>query len=95
MARHRIRVIVGLVANLTITVPDELLGRARARAAREGRSVNSILRAELSRYVDDDAEVGEAWDEFLRRASRARGRSPSGGRQWRREDLQRPVRADR
>lgn len=81
------------MANLTITVPDDVLGRARARAAREGRSVNSILRAELARYVDDDAEVGDAWDEFLRIAKQAGGRSPAGARRWRREDLQRHTRA--
>lgn len=48
------------MVNLTITVPDDLLRRARARAAREGTSVNSVLRTSLMRYVDNDAEVGEA-----------------------------------
>lgn len=81
------------MANLTITVADELLHRARARAAREGTSVSRVLRASLSRYVDDDAEVGQAWDELLEVARRAGGRSPSGGRSWRREDLQRRRRA--
>jgi plasmid stability protein len=83
------------VANLTITVPDELLRRARARAAREGTSVNSVLRAGLAQYVDDDAEVGEAWDRYLDLARKAGGRSASGKRAWRRDDLQRPVRASR
>ena len=83
------------MANLTITVPDDLLARARVRAAREGRSLNSILRAELAHYVDDDAEVGQAWDEFLQVAKRAGGHSPPGSPRWRREDLQRSVRTSR
>ena len=79
------------VANLTITIPDDLLRRARERAAREGTSVNSLLRAELAHYVDDDAEVGQALDEFLRLASKSRGRS--SGKRWTREEIQRPARS--
>lgn len=79
------------MANLTITVPDDLLRRARARAAREGTSINSILRAELHHYVDDDADVADAWDRFLELARKSGARSPSGERDWHRDDLQRPV----
>ena len=81
------------MANLTITVPDDLLRRARVRAAREGTSVNSVLRTSLGCYVDDDAELGDAWDRFLDIASRAGGHSSSGGRSWHRDDLQRELRA--
>lgn len=77
------------MANLTITVPDDLLRRARARAAREGTSVNSILRTELTHYADDDLEVAQAWDRFLAVAEAAKGRSVDGRRQWHREELQR------
>jgi plasmid stability protein len=83
------------VSNVTITLPDDLLRRARVRAAREGTSVNSVLRAKLAGYVDDDAEAGEAWDEFLDIAARSGGRSPSGGRRWRRDELQRAVLSSR
>ncbi len=79
------------MANVTISVPDDLLRRARVRAAREGTSVNSVLRSSLAGYVDDDAETGRAWDEFLALAARAGGRSPSGGRRWRRDELQRDA----
>jgi plasmid stability protein len=79
------------VANLTITVPDDLLQRARARAAREGTSVSNVLRSSLKRYVDDEAEVGEAWDRFLDIAGRTGGHSSSGRRSWRRDDLQRAL----
>lgn len=77
------------MANLTITVPDDLLRRARVRAAREGTSLNSVLRMRLLQYVDDDAEVGVAWDQFLELAEGAGGHSPSGRRRWQRDDLQR------
>lgn len=83
------------MANLTITVPDDLLQRARVRAAREGTSISSVLRSSLKRYVDDEAEVGQAWDRFLDIARRAGGRSPTGGRSWRRDELQRVPRAGR
>jgi hypothetical protein len=77
------------MANLTLSVPDDLLRRARARAARDGTSVNRVLRGELARYVDDDAAVGDAWDQFLDLAEKHSGRSPAGRRTWRRDELQR------
>jgi hypothetical protein len=57
--------------------------------------VNSVLRARLAHYVDDDAEVGDAWDQFLALALDRPGRSPEGRRTWRRDDLQRAQRAVR
>jgi plasmid stability protein len=83
------------VANVTITLPDDLLRRARVQAARDGTSVNSVLRSKLADYLDDDAEAGHAWDEFLDIAARAGGRSPSGGRGWRRDELQRDALSNR
>lgn len=38
--------------NLTITVQDELLKRARMRALEENTSVNAVLRKFLESYVD-------------------------------------------
>lgn len=77
------------MANMTVAVPDELLQRARVRAAREGTSVSSVLRSGLAHSVDDQAEIAEAWDRFLRLATQAGGRSASEGRTWRRDELQR------
>ncbi|HET7386101.1 MAG TPA: hypothetical protein VFJ19_05475 [Nocardioidaceae bacterium] len=83
------------MANLTIAVPEELLRQARVRAAREGTSVNSVLRSGLAAYVDEDAEVGDAWDHFLEVAAQLGAASPPGGRRWRREELQRDVASSR
>lgn len=72
------------MANLTIAIDDDLLRRARVRAAEQGTSVNAVLRAELTRYVEEDQEL-DATDAFLRFARENSGRSE--GRGWKREDL--------
>lgn len=77
------------MANLTISVPDDLLQRARTRAAQQGTSVSKVLRGSLERFTDDDAEAALSWDTFLAIADAAGGASPSGKREWTREGLQR------
>lgn len=42
------------MANLTITVDEEVLKQARLRALKEGTSVNRVLRERLESYVEDD-----------------------------------------
>ena len=73
------------MANLTITVDEELLKRARLRALREGTSVNRLLRERLESYVEDERRRRKAIRDLLR-LSRA-ARSGSGGRRVRREDV--------
>lgn len=41
------------MTNLTITVDEETLRRARVRAIEEGSSVNAVLRDYLTRYADN------------------------------------------
>jgi plasmid stability protein len=77
------------VANLTITVDDQVLRRARVRAAEEGTSVNAVLRRELERYVGEDRAIAEAWDTFLRLTENLKVSSPAGGRTWTRGSIQR------
>ncbi|KXX66266.1 hypothetical protein [Marichromatium gracile] len=43
------------MANLTISVNDEVLKRARIRALKENRSVNAILSQYLEHYAQTDA----------------------------------------
>ena len=43
--------------NLTITIDDELLKRARIRALEHGTSVNALLRDYLTAYAGDDKEM--------------------------------------
>lgn len=72
--------------NLTITVDDELLRRARIRALSQGTSVNAVLREFLISYAGSDVETAAR----TRLAELARGSTASsgtGGRSWNREDL--------
>lgn len=73
------------MANLTITVDEELLKQARLRALREGTSVNRLLRERLESYVSDDRRRRKAIRELLRLSRSTR--SGSGGRWIRREDV--------
>lgn len=45
------------MTNLTITVDDEVLKRARIRALERGESVNQFLAQQLSEYAGLDAEI--------------------------------------
>lgn len=72
------------MANLTIAVEDEVLRRARIRAAEQETSVNAVLREALERYADAGAGH-RATEELLAFARETSGRSD--GRTWTREDL--------
>jgi plasmid stability protein len=74
------------MANLTLTVDDDLLRRARIRALECGTSVNAIVRD----YIESFAGEGEAergLREFVQSARSSPAGSGSDGRKWRREDL--------
>ncbi len=72
--------------NLTITIDDELLRRARIRALSQGTSVNAVLREFLTSYAGSDVEA-VARGRLAERARRSAASSGSGGRTWTREDL--------
>lgn len=69
------------MANLTITIDDELLKRARIRALEQDTSVNALLRDYLTAFAGVERD---ALEEVVRMAGRAR--SSSGGRKWKREE---------
>ncbi len=73
------------MSNLTITVDDQTLKRARMRALEEGTSVNAVLREYLEAYAGVSREQTEAARRVL--ASSRESTSGSGGRGWRREEL--------
>ncbi len=72
------------MVNLTITVDDDVLHRARIRAAEQRTSVNAVLREELERYAQGDA--GRAADAFIAFA-RANAGQHVPGKRWTRDDL--------
>jgi hypothetical protein len=80
------------MANLTITVDDEVLKQARIRALEQGTSVNALLNEHLIRYARIRSKQEEAVDSLLRLARQERpederSAEARGGRRWRREDL--------
>jgi hypothetical protein len=74
------------MANLTVTVDERVLRRARIRALEEGTSVNAVVGQYLERYAAADPSVA-ALAGFLDLAARLHGGSGPEGRTWRREDL--------
>ena len=72
--------------NLTITVDDELLRRARIRALSQGTSVNAVLREFLESYAGSDAEVA-ARSRLAELARSSTASSGPDGRSWRRGEL--------
>lgn len=74
------------MANLTITVDDATLRRARVKAVEQGTSVNAVLREELNRFAGDDSKNSIA-AEILAVADAIAGSSGPEGHNWSREDL--------
>jgi hypothetical protein len=73
------------MANLTITVDDEILRRARMRALEQGTSVNSLLRGYLESFAAASASWQRATEEILRLSTQAE--SARGDRRWTRDEL--------
>lgn len=76
------------MANLTISVDDVTLKRARLRAIHRDESVNAFLADALRRYADA-SDQSEPMSAVLAAASRSAYGSGPGGRQWTREDAHR------
>ena len=80
------------MANLTITVDDDVLRRARARALDQRTSVNAILSEHLARYARLREAQEAAVDQLLSLSERGtaddrRRAKRRGGRSWKRAEL--------
>jgi hypothetical protein len=73
------------MANLTITVSEEVLRDARLRALERGTSVNALLRDYLEAFAGTRSEQQQAIRRVIERA--ARSSSGSRGRRWARDEL--------
>jgi len=72
------------MANLTITIDDKLLKRARLRALEHNTSVNALLREYLEAFAGEESGMVVR----KRFAALARAASSGGkGRAWSRDDL--------
>ncbi len=74
------------MANLTLSVDDEILQKAREAALREHTSVNALVRDYLTRYVDARSRRLAALEAF--EAVAQRSQSSSVGT-WTRDELHR------
>jgi plasmid stability protein len=72
------------MANLTITIDDELLKRARVRAVERGTSVNALLREYLEAFAGSESR-SSAVQALLDLSKRVKSRR--GSRKWTRDQL--------
>lgn len=75
------------MANLTISVDDQVLRRARIRALQRNESVNRYLAETLERYADGGDE--DVAGELISIARRMSTGHVGDGRGWSREELHR------
>ncbi len=74
------------MVNLTLSVDDELLQRARMRALELHTTVNALVRDYLESFAGADP-TRQAISEFLNIADTVHASSGPKGRTWKREDL--------
>jgi hypothetical protein len=74
------------MANLTLSLDDDILQKAREAAVRERTSVNALVRDYLIHYVDAKSRRLGALDALDSVARRSRSRSV---RAWTRDELHR------
>lgn len=74
------------VANLTLSIDDDLLRTARIRALEQGTSVNAVVRAYLTSYAGRRT-AAHAVKAFLELADEVQASSGPAGRTWAREEL--------
>ena len=82
----RITGYTGSVANLTLTIADDVLRRARIRALEQDTSVNAVVRDYLERFAGA-SEAHEGLRNFLEATERTGAGSGPGGRSWTRDEL--------
>jgi len=74
------------MANVTLTVDDQVLKRARIRALENGTSVNALISDYLSRYAGQ-SQTARGLAGFSELAVKSTASSGPEGRTWRRDDL--------
>lgn len=74
------------MTNLTLTVDEEILRRARIRALERGTSVNALVRDYLA-LLAGQSRAAEGVAEFLAAVEGAGASSGAEGRTWTRDEL--------
>jgi len=70
-----------MVKNITLSADERLIRKARERAAREKRSLNSAFREWLQRYAAEDT-AAESYDRLMQRLGYVQA-----GRKFTREEM--------
>jgi plasmid stability protein len=73
------------MANLTISIDDEVLKQARIKAVEQGTSVNSLLREYLEAYAGTRQRQEEAIEKLISLSHTAK--SGRGHSKWSRDEL--------
>lgn len=74
------------MANVTLTIADDVLRRARIRALQQDTSVNALVRDYLERFAGASPADGGLRD-FLEATESTGAGSGPGGRSWTRDEL--------
>jgi len=73
------------MANLTITIDEDVLKKARMRALEQGTSVNALIRGYLETFTGMRREHEATVAEILNLSRKSRSRR--GSKRWTRDDL--------
>jgi plasmid stability protein len=74
------------MANLTLSIDDDTLRRARIRALQEGTSVNAVVRDYLERFADEHERALEGRRRVLEIARSSSAGTVGAGRTWKRDE---------
>lgn len=74
------------MANLTLSIDDEVLKRARIKALEKGTSVNALVRQHLESLAGKD-QATDSLEAFLTIARRRKGTARGKGRAWTRDEV--------
>lgn len=74
------------MANLTLSIDDDVLRRARSQALEQGTSVNVLIRRYLEAFTGGDHRA-QGLHRFVALAGETQTGSGTDGRTWSRDDL--------
>jgi len=73
------------MANLTLTIDEKILKKARMRALQEGTSVNALVRNYLESYTGVQSTRETVISEIVALSKKSRSRK--GSARWKRDDI--------
>lgn len=73
------------MTNLTITIDEQVLKKARMQALEDGVSINALLREYLEKYTGANKQYQQVTQEILKIAKDST--AASGGNRWSRDEL--------